>query len=293
MAQHHEQGVLSCSRLTGEQLREAEQLAELCNRLEGLDLPLDFEPVEVGSGAQAGQFLYYERGSLVGFASLEGITDPELCGMVHPDHRRKGIGRALLAAALEECRSRGLRSLVLACDQACPAGSAFASAVGARYLDSEYRMLLDPRSVDRSRPRHDGLVMRQASAQDAGAIARIVAAAEGVREDAAGRSVERRMRDPNQRYFISALQSEPVGTLRVSRHDPSVYIATFAVLPAHQGRGYGRQMLLDTVDLLLAERRDNIRIEVETDNHNAPSLYRSCGFRETSTYDYYLIEWAH
>ena len=97
MAQAREQDVVSCGRLNEEQLREARDLADLCNRLEGLDLPLDFEPVEMGSGAQAGQFLYYEHGSLVGFASLEGITDPELCGMVHPEHRRKGIGRALLA----------------------------------------------------------------------------------------------------------------------------------------------------------------------------------------------------
>ena len=43
MSQAHEHDVLSCRRLTQEQLGEARDLAELCNRLEGLDLPLDFE----------------------------------------------------------------------------------------------------------------------------------------------------------------------------------------------------------------------------------------------------------
>src|SRR5438477_5837309 len=157
MAEAREQDVVSCGRLNEEQLREARDLAELCNRLEGLDLPLDCEPVEAGSGAQAGQFLYYEGSSLVGFASLDGMTDPELSGMVHPDHRRKGIGRALLAAAQDECRRRGLRSFILTCDQAFEAGVAFASAVGARSLNSEHRMLLDPGLVDRSRTRHDDL----------------------------------------------------------------------------------------------------------------------------------------
>src|SRR2546423_1715385 len=134
MAQAKEQNVVSCGRLSPEQLREARDLADLCNRLEGLDLPLDFEPAEAGSGAQAGQFLYYEGGTLVGFASLFGIKDPELCGMVHPDHRRKGIGRALLAAAQDECRRRGLSSFLLTCDQASEAGISFAQAVGARDL---------------------------------------------------------------------------------------------------------------------------------------------------------------
>ena len=54
MAQDREQGVMSCGRLNQERLGEARALADLCNRLEGLDLPLDFEPVEAGSGAQAG-----------------------------------------------------------------------------------------------------------------------------------------------------------------------------------------------------------------------------------------------
>jgi ribosomal protein S18 acetylase RimI-like enzyme len=286
------QGVVRCGQFAEEQVREVEQLAGVCNRFEGLDLPLNLAPVEPGTSAQAAQFLYYEGGSLVGFASLYGITDPELCGMVHPDHRRKGIGRALLAAAREECRLRELHSLILVCDEASTTGRAFASAIGARYLSAEYRMLLDldPAAIDRSRPRHDDLLMRRAGPEDASTIAHIVAAAEDLQEEMVRRGVERGMRSPIQRYYVAALHGEWVGTLRVSQHDPSVYVTAFAVLPSQQGRGYGRQMLLDTVDMLLAEGRQDIRIEVETENRNALSLYKSCGFRESSTYGYYLVE---
>jgi ribosomal protein S18 acetylase RimI-like enzyme len=284
--------VMGTGRLSEEQVREAEELAQVCNRFEGLDLPLDFTPVEPGSVARAGQFLCYEGGSLVGFAGLYGITEPELCGMVHPERRRRGIGRALFEVAREECRHRGLGTFELVCDQASEAGRAFAAAVGARYQYAEYGMLLDPAAIDRSRPRHEDLLMRPAGPEDAGAVAQIRALAEDERMEQVRWFVERGMRNPIQRYYIATLHGEPVGTLRVSQHDPSTYITSFAVLPTHQGRGYGRQMLLDTLDMLLAEKRPDIRIEVDTQNHNAYSLYRSCGFRETSTFGYYLVDLA-
>ncbi|MFL5734100.1 MAG: GNAT family N-acetyltransferase [Chloroflexia bacterium] len=289
MAQAHGPQIISSGRHSEEQIRAAEDLAAVCNRFEGLDLSLDFTPVEPGSIGRAGQFLCYEGGSLVGFASLYGIAEPELCGMVHPDHRRKGIGMALFDAAREECRRRGLLSFELACEEASESGRAFVAAVGARYLYSEYGMVLDPAAVDRSRPRHEDLMMRRAGPEDAGALAHIVALAENMSEEQVRRTVERGMGSSIQRYYIATLRGEPVGTLRVSQHDPSTYITAFAVLPGHQGRGYGRQMLIDTIDMLLAEKRHDIRIEVETENRNAYSLYRSCGFREAHTYGYYLV----
>jgi ribosomal protein S18 acetylase RimI-like enzyme len=283
-----ERNVVRIEKLTADQRADVERLAELCNRLEGLDLTLNLEPADPGSG-RANQFLYYADGTLAGFASLEGTQDPELCVMVHPAHRRKGIGRALLEAAKDECRRNDVPAMILVCDEAAPSCSAFAAAVEARYFSSEYRMKLDPASIDRSRSRHDGLYLRLAGPEDTELLVNLLAAAFGDPVPAVRRGVERGLSQANQRYYIAELRGEPLGTLRVSQHDPSVYITAFGVLPEHQGRGYGRQMLLDTIDMLLGESREDIRIEVETENRNALSLYHSCGFKETTTYGYYSV----
>ena len=274
---------------------EVEQLAVLCNRYEDLDLPFSYEPTSYTTDDETGLFLYYVDGTLAGFASLEGGRPPEAAGMVHPAHRRRGIGRALLAAVREECGRRGLRELILVCDEAAGSGKAFVEAVGAQYRYSEYRMLLDPSSVDRSRPGQNALSFREASAEEVEAIVRIMAAAFGDPEEMVRRFVERSCLEANQRFYIATVDmgeegAKPVGTLRVSRHDPEVYITAFGILPAYQGRGFGRQMLGDAVDMLLGEKCEDIRIEVETENRNALGLYRSCGFRETTTYGYYHID---
>jgi ribosomal protein S18 acetylase RimI-like enzyme len=48
-------------------------------------------------------------------------------------------------------------------------------------------------------------------------------------------------------------------------------------------------MLLDTVDLLLRERRERIAIEVATENRRTLGLYESCGFRLVASYGHYEL----
>src|SRR5262245_24346441 len=98
-------GLVARSALSAEERAQVEGLAALCNKEEGIELPVNLEPSNTSE--QANQFLHFESGTLVGFASLEGVNTPEATGMVHPEHRRKGIGRELLHALKEECRLRG------------------------------------------------------------------------------------------------------------------------------------------------------------------------------------------
>ncbi len=49
-------------------------------------------------------------------------------------------------------------------------------------------------------------------------------------------------------------------------------------------------MLLDLIDLFLAEATHQVRIEVEIENRNALRPYQSCGFRATRVYGYYDLE---
>lgn len=80
-----------------------------------------------------------------------------------------------------------------------------------------------------------------------------------------------------------------IGALRTVSFGEQIDIATFGVLPSYRGRGYGRQMLLAIVDLLLEEHWPDIALDVETRNANALGLYESCGFRKIRTCDYYQV----
>jgi len=60
-------------------------------------------------------------------------------------------------------------------------------------------------------------------------------------------------------------------------------------LPSRR-RGFGRQMLVLVIKQVRAASEKGIALEVETMNETAIGLYRSCGFRETTTYGYYTID---
>jgi len=49
-------------------------------------------------------------------------------------------------------------------------------------------------------------------------------------------------------------------------------------------------MLEETIHTIQARSQKQIMLEVDTQNTNALGLYRSCGFKETTTYGYYHLD---
>jgi ribosomal protein S18 acetylase RimI-like enzyme len=283
---HHE--LVARPTLTDWEVEEIRALLNLCNAHEGLDLKLAPSVPPYGADDEIDDLLYYEGGRLLGYCRLEGEGEVEVCGMVHPAHRRRGIGRGLLAAATDECRRRGASHVLLICEEASRSGRALVAAIGAQHSFAEFRMELD--SLQRRAAGDDRLQVREAGPEDAEALARIRTAGFGRAEDAAAHRIAQEMRDPHQRFYLAWLEEAPVGSLKVIVVDDRASIYGFVVLPEHRGHGFGRQILTWTLETLLAEGWHRIGLEVLTDNHVAVALYRSCGFRETTTYGYYQVQ---
>jgi ribosomal protein S18 acetylase RimI-like enzyme len=271
---------------------EIKALAALCSQYEGMDLPLYLEP---SAGDETFLFCYYQGGALVG-AAMAPLGDPiEVLGMVHPDHRRQGVGRTLLGAVRQEGQRRGVPSLLLVCEEAAPSGVAFARAVGAEYRFSEVRMELDrvafaqafTEAVVQRQPPHKTLELRQADMQDVDALVALWTASVDIGHDGAWRATVRWLEQDNQRFYVGWLHGEPIGMLRLHLDPSSVFVNSFRVHPVRRGRGYGRQILRGVIDRLLTEDWEHVMIEVATDNTIALSLYESCGFQRVAEYLYY------
>ncbi|MGV2805714.1 GNAT family N-acetyltransferase, partial [Clostridium perfringens] len=81
-----------------------------------------------------------------------------------------------------------------------------------------------------------------------------------------------------------------IGMIRVNcLHTNTAIIHDFCVLPAIQGRGYGREILSRVVKLLQSQEYSQIRLSVVTQNRRALSLYQSIGFDASSKSLYYVI----
>lgn len=260
---------------------------------EGVDFLVPLEEMLAPSENKPAQLLHYQGDTLTGFAYLQHLrpdAEIEIYGMVHPDHRHKGIGTTLFEAAKVVWRQRGASDLLLVCDGALSSGKAFASAHRGEYRFSEHRMVLDPANIKRP-PLSQGqqVQFRRAEVTDVPILTHLVSQAFDASEEEMENWITESISANNQRFYIGLLDGLPIGSLRTVSFGELIDIATFGVLPPYRGQGYGRQMLVAIVDLLLEEQWPGIALDVETKNANALGLYESCGFRKVRTCDYYQV----
>jgi ribosomal protein S18 acetylase RimI-like enzyme len=289
MLTNQKQGLIKKQGLTQTELAEIKLLAETCNVHGRLDLKLNWEMLEARESEQMNDFLYYQDGILVGFLALFIFNPPEveISGMVHPDYRRRGIFTAMYQEAKAECQRRGSSTILLIVEQVSSAGQAFARSLEAGYDFSEYKMVLEePKMPARLEER---LRFRPATSDDLLLRAHITARAFDLPESEVIQDSAEKLEQVDRGLYVGELDGLMIGKVDVLFSEYEGYIHGFGVLPEYQGRGYGRQILARTIQEILARGKSEITIEVSVTNKNALSLYQSCGFKETNSYDYYRV----
>lgn len=298
MTNQLKQGLIKKQTLTDAEVAEIERLAHVCNAYENLSMRLDWIKLRSPHSNVTNDFLYYEDGALVGYLVLDnhGTKEKELTGMVHPDHRRKGIFTTLFTAARQECRQRGVQRLILICEHDSHSGQAALATLGAKHTFAEHEMILE--TLHEKLVFDDRLSFRAAQNSDLDALVTIMSGEPGETIEELQVFVIQCFHESNCQIYIATLGEaglgckEPVGCLRLYELPDEIGIYGFVVRPEYRGRGYGRQMLEETIRSIQARSEKRIMLEVETENTNALGLYRSCGFKESRTYGYYAFDLA-
>ena len=296
MTQYEKQGIFAKERLTEDEISTIQQLVTIGETLEGLHMRLFvMDMLKQRSGNDTFDFLYYEQGQLVGYLGIDnyGTREKAVVGMVHPEHRRKGIARLLLQAAKEEARHSGIEQLILMCERVSISGTAFAQAIHARLDFSEHEMVLG--TFQERLVFDERITIRQAvNPDDVDALVTIMATDMGDVEQAQRYVMDAFKRD-NQRFYLMTFGGpdlgcdEPIGSLRLSYLSEDTGIYGFVVRPEYRGKGYGRQLLQEVIRILRSESSKGIMLEVDVNNTNALGLYLSIGFEIKTTYDYYNV----
>ncbi len=281
--------------LSTQQVSQVRALAGSCEARDGysMEARLDFGMLETRPEGSVSDVLWYESGQLVGFAGMNSYGDPlevEATILVHPDCRRKGIGRYMARAVVRECQKRGVRRLLVVLPQESREGAGFAHMMGTRHSHSEYTMDLDVTRITSFETMPGSVELRPAGVEDVPIMATIVASAfaEPVGEEE--QALVRLMKDSTRTTYLATQDGRPVGVIQSAVSDGRALIIHFAVRPEMQGQGIGRQMLMAIVRGLQNSGSQWITIEVETENRNALSLYQRCGFVTINATDYELLE---
>lgn len=252
--------------------------------VDGGRLKLEWGRLRGRSGDRVEDLLWWEGDRLVGFLGIYGFeTLPELAGMVDPDARRRGIGTALLDAAISLCRDRGALRPLLIVPRASPAGRRLALRRGGVLDHSEHALVL---SGDPITGPHGPVGLRRATVADIPLISRLVELGFG---GPAPDDLASRLDSTYERTVIVELDGSAVGTLRFRHDAEGARIYAFVIDPAWRGRGIGRAALGRACGQLRAEGTSWIGLEVDAENDRALTLYTSVGFTPIATEDYFAL----
>ena len=301
---------LSCS-LSGKDYELIHMLEEECKKNDQitLKLELDYKRSDAENGtlktaiSDINEFLYFHGEELVGYmgiCSFGGSSQPlEITGMVHPQYRRQGIFSKLSELVITECRRRKAGGILALCDRNSISGQKFLEKAEAIYNYSEFEMYLHDdayRAMEKQPP--GGITFRKALNTDASEIAR---------QDTIyfGGSPEKENEEDEYSHIVLPEEEEKRGmTICIAEMDDRIIgkvnlqisdsgtggIYGLGVLPENRGKGFGRAILVNAIEKLKELDASEIMLQVAAENAAALSLYKSCGFRETSVMDYFEVE---
>jgi ribosomal protein S18 acetylase RimI-like enzyme len=81
-------------------------------------------------------------------------------------------------------------------------------------------------------------------------------------------------------FLVGHLEAELVASVMVGYEGHRGWINYLAVSPAHQRKGFGRQMMAQAEQLLLAEGCPKINLQIRTSNAQVLAFYRAIGYLE-------------
>lgn len=268
--------------LSSKQLYEIKELQKVCEAGESFQLKLNWDMLETRPENEIYDFFHYEDGKLVGFIGLYGFGNKvELCGMVHPKFRRKGVFTKLFKDAKRLTEERKYKQILLNAPSNSESAKGFLQTISCSYSFSEHQMKWEEKEL----VHNDDVSLRPSTPEDLEIEIQLEVQCFGFEEEDAREYNEQQIRLVDEYYMIQ-FSEHTVGKMRVSHTNGEAWIYGFAILPEFQGKGIGRKALMNVV---MKEHKEGypIFLEVEAKNANALRLYESCGFKAYHSQDYY------
>jgi ribosomal protein S18 acetylase RimI-like enzyme len=278
------------SQLNYREYEDIKSLREYCVKNDNitLKLELDYKFIDKSENLnKINEFMFYDDGTLIGYIGICQFSGEtlEVNGMIHPEYRRMGVFSRLFSLVKEEWDKRSSRDMYLLSDQKSLPGLEFIKRTGAYYDNSEYEMFLKGDPINSSDLNE--LRLRKATNKDVNEIAIQNAIYFDVDPEKVDLLLPEEEANRGVDIYIAEFEHAVIGKVHLEVSDGIGGIYGLGVLPEYRNRGYGREILIKSVELLKAKQINEIMLQVAVKNKNALRLYKSCGFEVTSTMDYY------
>ena len=268
--------------LNDHQLLEAKALIAICQKYDGtfrdpyLSNMLNFDP------DMPAFFLYYEKGELIGLLTVYADDpDVEVAILVHPNHRRQGIARALYGSFEKETASYPIESVTFQTERIFLENHPdFASNWGLVEDDETETWLgKDRRPYPLVNDSNLEVLLADRSYQDQISQLKFQAfSEEHESREVVDRYVAKALKDPESRLYILLKDGQVIGTCTVDLSSNTNYFYGLAIAELERGNGYGSYLAKSLVNQLIEQNDKEFQIAVEDSNVGAKHLYEKLGF---------------
>ena len=268
--------------LTDHQLLEVKALIAVCQKYDGtyrdpyLSNMLNFDP------DMPAFFLYYEKGELVGLLTVYADDqDVEVAILVHPNHRRQGIARALYGSFEKETASYPIESVTFQTERVfLEKHPEFASNWGlVEDEETETWLGKDRRPYPLATVSNLDVLLADSSYQDQISQLKFQAfSEEHESKEVVDRYVAKALKDPESRLYILLKNGQVIGTCTVDLSSNTNYLYGLAIAELERGKGYGSYLAKSLVNQLIEQNDKSFQIAVEDSNVGAKRLYEKIGF---------------
>ena len=270
------------NKLSQEELSEAKKLINCCQAYDGtyrdpyLSNMLNFNP------DMPAFFLYYEKGELVGLLTVYADDqDVEVAILVHPNHRRQGIARALYRSFEKETASYPIESVTFQTERAfLDRYPDFVSNWGlVEDEETETWLGKDRRTYPLATVSNLDVLLADRSYQDQISQLKFQAfSEEHESREVVDRYVAKALKDPESRLYILLKNGQVIGTCTVDLSSNTNYLYGLAIAKLERGQGYGSYLAKSLVNKLIEQNDKEFQIAVEDSNVGAKRLYEKIGF---------------
>jgi ribosomal protein S18 acetylase RimI-like enzyme len=262
------------------------RLQQDCEAAEPIDLKIELD--EADRAGQPIHFLAEADGDVIGYGAITAGAEAEVCGMVLPDWRRRGVATALLGEVRAAARRLERQSFLVICEDSGPIALGWMRRAGATAAAAERRMTvrLDGRSRPSAPPSAgSGASIELRVASDGDRTALIGLLREGFSEtvEQVGRRIDTA---PTEETLVATDEGVVVGTVRITQTPRRSMIYGFVIDAERRGRRLGTRMLAAVLDRLRADGVIEVGLEVNPENAPAVRLYEAFGFETVTTYRY-------
>ena len=274
--------IIARNKLSPKELSEAKVLINCCQKYDGtyrepyLSNMLNFDP------NMPAFFLYYEKSELVGLLTVYADDkDVEVAILVHPNHRRQGIARALYRSFETETASYPIESVTFQTERIfLEKHPDFVNNWGlVEDEETETWLGKDRRPYPLANVSNLEVLLADSSFQNQISQLKFqVFSEEHESREVVDRYVAEALKDPESRLYILLKNGQVIGTCTVDLSSNTNYLYGLVILELERGKGYGSYLAKSLVNQLIEQNDKEFQIAVEDSNVGAKRLYEKIGF---------------